>query len=268
MLMCGWRRDVRDTLLLYEDLAAPGSEIHIMCGLDLEERLGILEDAGLDIDALQNVKLINHIGHARRHYQKLPWPFTSCLVVSDEEQEDDPITSDSTGITTTLMVRDIQMQMEGLNKDDPEDYQEMAARCPVLVEILDARTEASVALSPSLNRLAQFVQRNEMVSRVLAMVSEEASVNHILGEVLCGDGCAIEVQPADRYINRGEQLSFMQLSLRVMEADECCIGYQKHPPQELEDTVINPRDKDTPMDFAGMYLIVMRGPPLHPELHN
>ena len=46
ILMCGWRRDLRDTLNLYENLTAAGTEIHIMCTLEVEEREEILKDAG------------------------------------------------------------------------------------------------------------------------------------------------------------------------------------------------------------------------------
>ena len=217
----------------------------------------------------RNVSLIHHCGFARRHFWKLPWPFTSVLVVADEMNEQDPIQSDSTGLSTLLLVRDIQMWNKNLFDDgiDESDYITLAKECPILVEILDARTEESVKQSRSLNLLAEFVQSNEMVSRVLAMVSQEAAVNYILNEILGGAGCSMEVQSGDRYTHPNERLSFMQLSMRVHDVDELLVGYQEDN-EGIVETFINPRDKDVVKEWNDKPLIVLRGLPMHPTLHN
>ena len=46
------------------------------------------------------------------------------------------------------------------------------------------------------------------------------------------------------------------------------LGYQHNPVLDKEDTVINPRDKHEVKTWDGMGLIVVRGPPLHEELHR
>jgi len=269
ILMIGWRRDVRDPIQLFDDLAQPGSEIHIFCGMAKEDREQELEDSGMDVENLKNISIIHHVGHARRHLEKLPVDeFTACMVVADECVEQEPIDSDSQCISTLLLFRDVQMKRLGLPGEGEEDYMELSAKCPCLVEILDPRSEESISSSMALNMLAEYEKSNEMVSRVLAMVSEERSVNYILGEFLGGPGTGMELLPGSNYVKKGESLSFMQLSKRVHGFDEVVLGYQNQPMSDPENTVINPRDKDTPQTWDESSLIVIRGPPLYPDLHG
>jgi len=60
----------------------------------------------------------------------------------------------------------------------------------------------------------------------------------------------------------------MQLAKRVQEEDEILLGYQEIPALESEDTKVNPRDKAVPKTWDEAGLILLRGPPLHPELHQ
>ena len=87
----------------------------------------------------------------------------------------DPISSDSQVIRMLLLVRDMQerhsccpiylhhssLRMQLKMGDFPKGenvYVQMSNRCPLLCEILDARTEASVSMSKSLNILGDFIQ--------------------------------------------------------------------------------------------------------------
>jgi len=269
ILLIGWRRDVRDMLTLINDLSAPGSEINIFCSQPLEDRDQLLEDTGLNVEELRNVTLFHHVGHARRHIETMQIEdMTMCLVVSDESKEEDSMSSDSLCITQLLLVRDVQLQRNGMDGSHPSDYVVLSDKCPVLCEILDPRTESSIATSAALLMLADYVQSNEMVSRVLAMVAEERSVRNILDELLGGPGCGIEMQPAERYCSPGEVISFMQLSKRVHDVDEIVMGYQQRPIADVENTLVNPRDKDVAKCWDGKTLMIIRGQPLHPHLHD
>jgi len=270
MLMIGWRRDVRDMLLLIEDLATDGSEIHIFAELDEEERIESLEDSGMNLEDLKKLTLVHHVGGARRHLEKLPVDlYTSCLIVADESKEDDAMSSDSQVLANLLLFRDVQMKKMGLDDTDPETYSKLSEFCPTLCETLDSRTQKSLAMCPSLGRLSEFVQSSEMVSRSIAMVSEERSVNHILNELLGGSGAGLEVLSPKEYIHPNEELSFMQLAKRLQSFDnEVLLGYQQQPAINPEDTFMNPRDKDVVKVWDDMFLIIMRGPPMHPHLHE
>jgi len=118
--------------------------------------------------------------------------------------------------------------------------------------------------------MSEFVQSNEMVSRVIAMVSEDRSVNAILEELLGGDGCGIQLKDPTPYMHPNEELSFLQLSKRVHQYDMVCLGYRESEDgdPEHQQTVINPRDKNTARSWAEATLIVLTGSPMHPHLHN
>lgn len=180
------------------------------------------------------------------------------------------MSSDSQCLSMLLLWRDVQLKALGLDPSDEQTYVDLTQRCPTLVEILDARTQESVQQTHTLTRVADFCQSAAMVSRSIAMVSEDRNVNEILTELLGGPGCGFEVQPASQYVRPGENLSFMQLSKRlIQEWDQIPIGYQMQPTLTVEDTVINPRDKDAPKTWDEINLLVMMGPPLHdPRRHN
>lgn len=269
MLMVGWRRDVRDIIQLVDQLVQPGSEVHIAATKDEDERAEALTDAGLDVSTLRNVTLVHHVGYARRHFEKLPLEqFDSVIIVADEEAEEDLMNSDSICIQTLLMIRDVQMTRKEMVKEDCDEQLKMQKSCPVLVETLDPRTQDCILRSDALQAVADFVQSNEMVSRVLAMVSEERSVNTILEELLGGSGAGLELRAATEYLNEHtEQLTFMQLAKRAQEVDHILLGYQTRCGITYE-TFMNPRDKLVPKVWNNMKLVVMTGSPMFPDLHE
>jgi len=262
ILFCGWRRDARDILTLLNDLVAPGTEIHIMCEVPIPDRKDLLESSGLVLSELKNISLVHHYGNtsARRELDRLPIEqFTSCLVVADEMLEKDLMGSDSHCITTLLLVRDIQDIRVGT---------ELFAGCPMLCEILDVQTQKTVMANASLTDMCEFVQTNEMVSRILAMVSEDGSVNTILDELLGGKGASFQLKPASIYLQAFEEMSFLQLGKRVQDQFELLVGYQKSPAALSENTVVNPRNKHEVRFWKDVKLIVLTGEPLHPESHD
>ena len=74
ILLCGWRRDVRDVLLLINEMVVAQSEVHILCEMSMWERNASLRAAGLDVNDLVNISLVHHVGDsaARRHLSQLP----------------------------------------------------------------------------------------------------------------------------------------------------------------------------------------------------
>merc|ERR1711934_882027 len=119
------------------------------------------------------------------------------------------------------------MTRKDLDARNSDHQLQTNSACPVLVETLDTRTQDCILRSDALQAIADFVQSNEMVSRVLAMVSEERSVNIILEELLGGRGATLELRPAEEYLNSNtESLTFMQLAKRTQEVDHILLGYQ------------------------------------------
>ncbi|XP_044490331.1 probable ion channel SYM8 isoform X3 [Mangifera indica] len=111
ILFCGWRRDIDDMIMVLEAFLAPGSELWMLNEVPEKEREKKLNDGGLDISRLENLKLVHREGNAviRRHLENLPLEtFDSILILADESLEDSIVHSDSRSLATLLLIRDIQ----------------------------------------------------------------------------------------------------------------------------------------------------------------
>jgi hypothetical protein len=229
----------------------------------------------------------------RRHIDPLPLAnFDSILVLSDEQRETDMMDSDSHTLATLLLVRDIQHQQSnpqlharagrksstnlhlasktfwslpaehraaylgsaGLDLDDvlPKDSS-IVEHCLVVCEVLDHRTRNTITASPALKNASDFVQSNEFVSRVLAMVAERREVKCVLDDLLGSTGSRFCVRPSDEYVGAGDTLSFFALAARVRTRREILCGYKE--PGHLP--VINPSKKRDTREWQDVELIVI-----------
>lgn len=74
ILFCGWRRDLRDIILMLEPLVQPNTELHIMCNMGREERDTLLAEGGLDVSQLSNLQIRHLVGESRAVCcPKIPW---------------------------------------------------------------------------------------------------------------------------------------------------------------------------------------------------
>ena len=76
----------------------------------------------------------------------------------------------------------------GRKKDEEEPV-----NCAVVCEILDSRTQETISKNEKVSLSSDFVQSNQMVSQILAMVSEDRNVKTILGQLLGASGTALSV---------------------------------------------------------------------------
>ena len=270
ILFSGWRRDIRDMFMLLDDLVNPGTEVHIICEVPAANREPLLRAQGLDVDALQNIELVHHVGNTglRRHLEPLPMgEYTCVLIVADESREIDMMHSDSQALAALLLIRDLQQEAHKhltarlsaaassrVNEWQPEDGD---SSCACVCEILDSRTQRTIASSEAVALKGDFIESNTLISRILAMVAEDRSVRVILDELLGAAGAAFSVKSSSRVCRRGEKLNFFQVARRTQEHGQILCGYQLH--NSIEDTVMNPRDKYRCMVWDDFDLVVMEG---------
>ncbi|KAJ1459338.1 hypothetical protein M885DRAFT_511226 [Pelagophyceae sp. CCMP2097] len=278
ILFCGWRRDVRDIILHLDRLVKAGSRVH-MCtdSIPLHERDLKLEEEGLHVAELVNLRIehFNLNTAVRRRLEELPLEeYTSVMVFPDQAYEGDMMHSDSHAISTLLLVRDIQSKRNrrlvqnvtllpsgtsslissGINKWRKTIGEQ---RCPMICEILDPRTQATVESNHSVAGSSDFMQSNRLVAQVLSMVSENRGVKVLLTELLAPEGAGFHVRPAREYVCKGERLTFYDLAHRTLiYRHEVLVGFQ-----HAEDlaTVINPRDKAAFKVWDHLDLVVLTG---------
>jgi hypothetical protein len=258
ILFCGWRRDVRDMMLLLDTMVAPGSELHMFNEKPAGpgERTQILMDDGFDVTELNNMKLVHWCGNSavKRHLKPIPLSdYSVAMILADQSRENDMMHSDSHSLSSLLLIRDNQerkniekrLRAERAGKTfEPLD-------CAVVCEILDSRTQETISKNEKVSLSSDFVQSNQMVSQILAMVSEDRNVKTILGELLGAKGASISVKPVCGFLcEEDEELSFWQLQKRAIAMDKTLLGYQGR--LATTETIINPKDKEVIKVWNGL----------------
>jgi hypothetical protein len=289
IFFAGWRRDLRDIVLLLDDMCSQGSEIHIMAGVALSHRDTLLSESGLDVDQLQNIELIHHVGNTamRRHLESIDiMKFTSCIIFADEEEEGDIMQSDSKCLATLLLIRDIQNRMRrATNATGLDPSQRMSRslsrtstnsgrgnssdggsgdKVPIVCEILDPRTQQTIQQNPEMRAVSDFLQSNDMVSKILAMVCEDRTVKLILDEMLAPKGASMACVPAEKYCNPGEILTYFQMACRCQAVGEILLGYLEPDASEstgFKPPLINSKEKTKAIRWDGFVCCLLRGGP-------
>ncbi|CAI0416462.1 unnamed protein product, partial [Linum tenue] len=253
ILLCGWRRDIDDMIVVLDAFLAPCSELWMFNDVPENEREKKLIDGGLDLSRLVNISLVNREGNAviRRHLESLPLEsFDSILILADESVEDSAIQADSRSLATLLLIRDIQakrlpyreamvtsVQRGSFSQGSwIGEMQQASDKSVIISEILDPRTKNLLSMS----KISDYVLSNELVSMALAMVAEDRQINHVLEELFAEEGNELQIREADLYLREGEELSFYEIMLRARQRKEIVIGYRLC---NAERAVINPPAK-------------------------
>lgn len=265
ILMCGWRRDIRDMIQLLDAVVMPQTELHMLCEEPCHLRNKLLMESGLNVDTLKNLVIVHHYGNTavRRHLETLPLhTFTSMMILSDESRETDIMHSDSHTLASLLLVRDLQRKMgkKAGRILTPEES------CKCICEVLDPRTQRTISTSETILKLSEFIQSNELISCILAMISESRDVRVILDELLGPNGASFEVEHFTRYCTSSDSVSFWQLAKRAMTMGEILCGYQLRG--AVDETILNPNNKSAPQTWVGFDFIVLRRTDDAPIIHQ
>ncbi|ONK72393.1 uncharacterized protein A4U43_C04F18960 [Asparagus officinalis] len=254
ILLCGWRRDMENIIMVLDAFLAPDSELWMFNDVPENERERKLVDGGLDFSRLENITLVNREGNAviRRHLESLPLEsFDSILILADESVEDSAIQADSRSLATLLLIRDIQAKRlpykEALISHVDRgsfsqgswigEMQQASDRSVIISEILDPRTKNLLSVS----KISDYVLSNELVSMALAMVAEDRQINDVLEELFAEEGNELQIRPADLYLREEEEMNFYEIILRARQRKEIVIGYRF---ENEEHAVINPPNKE------------------------
>eukprot|EP00948_MAST-09A_sp_MAST-9A-sp1_P004302 g4302.t1 len=248
ILMCGWRRDIDDLLVVLEDMVEPGSVLHMINKEPIESRHKEFLDGGLDVRDLNNIRIKHYYGDPsiKRFLEDVPIEtIDSCLILADYTRENDTLLSDSFSLATQLLVSEIQRERHenAMHNRMSEISHNHKERMTIVCEILDARTE-NLLDDPSLRRSedTSFLQSNDIVSKALSMIGETKEVKGILMELLDPEGCEIYIRKVSSFVGKGSQhaLSFFDLMGIVYDYRAILLGFLRKG--ELV-PVLNPAEK-------------------------
>lgn len=129
----------------------------------------------------------------------------------------------------------------------------LSRRCVIVGEIVDSRSQAMLNV---VNAIDAVVASNELVSKAIAMVSEDASVNKVLSNLFDPYGSEITLERVNAYVDiaNNELVSFFELMIRGREYGTIVLGYlEREQDSEGEndqstvrytEVVLNPPEKD------------------------
>lgn len=131
-----------------------------------------------------------------------------------------------------------------------------APRGVIVGEIVDSRSRAMLSM---VNSIDAVVASSELISKAVAMVSEDSSVNRVLNTLFDPYDSEITLEGVERYINVGanERVSFFELMARGRRLGTIVLGYLEReivPHSEADssnsttiryvDVALNPENKD------------------------
>jgi hypothetical protein len=299
VLFAGWRRDVAHMISLLDRFVLPGSELHVLNPLRVAERETQMAANGLYPASLRNLRIVHHVGNcaSQRGLELVPLEkITSVVVLSDHAAGADVVYSDSHVLASLLLIRGLQAgglsakngaagaaaaaaaapkpalarsassKVMGSWDDSGASGVDLGASVPMVVEILDPRTQRTVNESYKVWSVSEFIQSNELISKMLAMIGEEPAVKQIIDALLGGGGgTLLALCPAEQLVNADQAASFWELSRECTAQHGATLcGYVETPPpavagrRAVPRVVINPPDKAQRRSWYGNQLVMIR----------
>lgn len=93
---------------------------------------------------------------------------------------------------------------------------------PIVAEIFDVRNQALAQVA----RPDDFVISEQIISRLLAQVAEQKSLNHVFNCLFSPEGSEVYLKPIGNYVRIGEPVNFYTLAAAARSQGESAIGYR------------------------------------------
>lgn len=278
IMFCGWRRDMADMIKQLDEYVEKGSELWLFNMVPAKERDALLKDKGNKEELeLENLKICNVVGNPviRRDLNYVRAvdnggkatgeaitldQFNSILILADAvaiENGANMMSCDSRSLSSLLIIQDIQKKLYEERKKLGE--QNIQLPCSPISEILDSRTKSLLAVA----NCKGYIMSNQIISSVIAQVSEEKDINIVLREILTADGSETYIRSVSRFVDlkKESEMSFWDISLRARQLREVVIGFkpEKMDFKQAAHLIINPPDKSVKRKWAPGDMIVTFG---------
>lgn len=265
-----------DMIIQLDEYLDEGSELWLFNMVPANERAALLRDKGNkeDLD-LKSLKIFNVVGNPviRRD---LNWihavdndgketgesitldQFDSILILADAvaiEKGANMMSCDSRSLSTLLIIQDIQKKLYEKNVKKFGE-QVISIPCSPISEILDSRTKSLLSVA----NCKGYIMSNQIISSVVAQVSEDKDINAVLKEMLTAEGSETYIRSVSRYIDfkKEHEMSFWDISLRARQYREVVVGFK---PENLDfkqasHLIVNPPNKSVNRKWAPGDMIV------------
>lgn len=263
-----------DMIIQLDEYVEKGSELWLVNMVPAIQRAMLLKDKGNKEDLeLENLAIRNVVGNPviRRDLNNIQAvddngkqtgqtitldQFDSILILADAvaiENGANMMSCDSRSLSSLLIIQDIQKKMYDERKKTSPDIK---IPCDPISEILDSRTKSLLSVA----NCKGYIMSNQIISSVIAQVSEEKDINIVLREILTAEGSETYIRPVSRYIDleKENEMSFWDISLRARQLQEVAVGYK---PEDMDfkqaaHLIINPPDKSVKRKWAPGDIVV------------
>ncbi len=233
ILVLGFHDELGNMLLELDHYVAVGSKVTIVSSLDPA------------IIARRLSRFVNHLNHlkiesvegdptTKRDIEPLcAGGFDSAIVLADASESRSTDDTDARTLMSVLLLR-------SLAKGDPR----------IISEIRNPRTKELATVAD----VTDFVVSDELVSGLLAQVSENRELCALWEDLCSADGSEIYLKPASKYMAPSETVTFADLMARARARKEIAIGYtlaklERHADKAYGIT-LNPHDKESPLPIS------------------
>ncbi len=164
--------------------------------------------------------------------------YDNVIVLCDDHM--DPLAADARVLVTLLHLRDI-----------------LAKRGEVGAIVSEMRDDRDRALA-QLTRDDDFVISEQLVSLLMAQISENRHLDSVFADLFDPDGSEIYIRQASYYVRPDPTLTFATLVAAAQRRGEVAIGYRIADSGEGHGMVLNP-DKSQPMPPIDRVIVLARG---------
>ncbi|HEY9860689.1 MAG TPA: hypothetical protein V6D16_14360 [Candidatus Obscuribacterales bacterium] len=237
-LILGWNDRVVEIIQQLDQYVAPGSTVTVAPGFPEAE-----VDLSAETLKLQRQTMQYRSGDPtdRRVLESLNLTQYDHVVVLCNPDLD-PEESDAETLVRLLHLRDIA------NRHN-HHFQ-------IVTEILDVRNQALAQVA----RPDDFVISEQIISRMLAQVAEQKSLNAVFADLFNPEGSEIYLKPVDDYVAIEQPVNFYTVVEAARQRGESAIGYRckadANNMARAYGVVINPK-KDQPITFSSQDTIIL-----------
>lgn len=243
LLVLGWNQKLFPILTEFDNYVGSGSSVTLVSKMPVDDRNQLIAE---HVGELKNVTLRHTVGEftSRSLMENVhPHLYRTVMVLGDATDANDAEDSDTRALIALLLLRDFRRR-------NGVPHQEVCS------EILNPKNRELATTTET----DDIVISNEMVSMVIAQVTNEPRVRPVLEDLFRSDGSEIYLKSIELYAVPGYSITFEQLVLLAAKRGELALGYQQGSPPggRPEKLILNPKDRTQPVDFrAGARLVVL-----------
>ncbi len=239
-LILGWNARGCAMIRELDSYVAPGSSVTVVADVPDAE-----DDLSRECGALRNLAVEFRQGDTsdRATLDSLDIPSHQHVIVLGYTQAMPLQQADARTLVTLLHLRNIE--------------QKSARPLSIVSEMLDAANRELAEVTQA----DDFIVSDQLISLMLAQVSENAALNAVFRDLLDSDGSEIYLKPAADYVALGQNVNFYTIAEAARRRGESALGYRiiadAHASDKQYGVRVNPA-KSAPITFAeGDRIIVL-----------